>query len=281
MRAIDMHVHVPREPGLPPEAATEQLQRHFRVRSMPKDVAEMAAKYKELDVLGLLLSIDRETVSGEPPDSNDYLAGIVKQYPGQFVAFASVDPWKGALAVAELERAVTQLGLLGLKLHPAAQAFEPNDTRFYPLYRKARNLGVPVLFHSGFTGHGAGTLGGGGVKLKYTRPIPYIDDIAADFPDLTIIMAHPAWPWIDEQVAVALHKANVYVDLSGYAPRYLPEAVVREAGTRLQDKVLFGSDYPFVPPDRWLNEFALLAIPDRVRPKILLENARRVLQLRV
>ena len=195
------------------------------------------------------------------------MAEIARAYPDQFIGFATVDPWKGMAAVEELERSVAELGLRGLKLHPIHQAFYPNDTRFYPLYKKCQALGVPLLVHSGFAAAGAGQPGGMGFKLKYARPIPGFDDIAADFPDLTIIMAHPAWPWIDEQVAVALHKPNVYIDLSGWAPRFIPPDLVREADTRLSDKVLFGSDFPYLPPDRWLDGFADLPIRDEVQPQ--------------
>ncbi len=279
IRAIDMHVHVPRQPGLPEIGVEAQLQRYFRVADPPHNAEDMAAKYRELDIFGVIFSVDTETSTGEPPDTNDYVAGIVKSYPEQFVGFASVDPWKGKAAVLELERSVSELGLKGLKLHPVHQAFFPNDTHFYPLYEKAAELGVPVLFHSGFAGAGAGMPGGSGLKLKYSAPIPCIDDVAADFPGLTVIMAHPAWPWTDEQIAVALHKANVFLDLSGWLPRFIPETLIREANTRLQDKVLFGSDYPYIQPDRWLQGMEALSIRDEVLPKLLLENARRVLKL--
>ncbi len=279
MQAIDMHVHVPRQPGLPEIGIEAELKRYFRVTSAPKDAQEMADKYKELDILGVIFSVDTETTTGEPPDSNDYVAGIVNDHPDQFIGFCSVDPWKGKAAVLELERSITQLNLKGLKLHPVHQSFYPNDTRFYPLYAKASELGVPVLFHSGFAGAGSGTPGGSGLKLKYGAPIPYMDDVAADFPELTVIMAHPAWPWTDEQIAVALHKSNVYLDLSGWSPRFIPEALKREVNTRLQDKVLFGSDYPYITPDRWLRDIDQLELRDGVRPKLLLDNARKVLKL--
>ena len=181
----------------------------------------------------------------------------------------------------ELERSVRELGLRGLKLHPIHQGFAPNDERFYPLYEKCAELGVPLLVHTGFAAAGAGTPGGGGFKLKYAAPIPGIDDVAADFPALTIVMAHPSWPWVEEQIAVALHKPNVYLDLSGWAPKYIPEVLIRETNTRLRDKVLFGSDYPYLTPDRWLREFEELPIRDEVRPKVLKENAQRVLGLSV
>ena len=239
----------------------------------------MAAKYKALDIHGIIFSVDTETSTGEPPDTNDYVASIVNKHPQQFTGFASVDPWKGRASVIELERSVEELGLKGLKLHPIHQSFFPNDTHFYPLYEKAAELGVPVLFHTGFAGAGAGLPGGAGLKLKYSAPIPYIDDVAADFPQLTIIMAHPAWPWTEEQIAVSLHKANVFLDLSGWLPRYIPETLIREVNTRLQDKVLFGSDYPYIEPDRWLQDMENLSLRDDVRPKMLLENSRRALKL--
>ena len=274
-----MHVHVPRQPGLQLVEVEAHLRSYFRVKDPPEDAAEMARRYKEWDIFGLIFSVDTQITTAETPDSNDYVSGIVKNYPDQFIGFATVDPWKGKAAVLELERSVTELGLRGLKLHPIHQAFFPNDPHCYPLYRKCVELGVPVLFHSGFAAAGAGHPGGAGFKLKYSAPIPGIDDVAADFPDLTVIMAHPAWPWIEEQIAVTLHKANVYLDLSGWSPRFIPEPLIREADTRLRDKVLFGSDFPYLPPDRWLNEFEALPIRDEVRPKILLENARRILKL--
>ena len=279
MRAIDIHAHVPREPGLEEFGIEQGLRAMFRMREDPPDPDGMAKIYRDLDVLAVIFSVDSQTATGDVPDSNDYVAEIAARHPEQFIGFASVDPHKGEWAVQELERSVKELGLKGLKLHPIHQAFFPNDDAFRPLFDKCEELGVPVLIHSGYAAAGAGTPGGGGFRLKYARPIPYIDDLAADHPDLTIIMAHPAWPWVDEQVAVALHKPNVYIDLSGWAPRYIPRELIREANTRLQDKVLFGSDYPYMPPSRWLQEFEGLEMRDGPRQKILLDNAKRVLGL--
>ncbi len=107
-----------------------------------------------------------------------------------------------------------------------------------------------------------------------------LDDVAADFPDLTIILAHPSFPWQDEALSVATHKANVFIDLSGWSPKYFPPLLVQYANTVLKDKVLFGSDYPLITPERWMADFAELPIRDEVRPLILKENAIRVLGLR-
>jgi uncharacterized protein len=278
MRAIDIHVHVPEPPGDPALIERQRMTGYFKAGPLPKSPEEMYEKYKSLDLLGVIFAIDAETRSGDRYVGNDYVADVVRKYPEQFIGFASVDPWKGAMAVHELERAVKELGLRGLKLMQITQAFFPNDPRFNPLWEKCAELDIPVLFHTGQTGVGAGTPGGAGLKLKYSQPI-YIDDVAADFPGLTIIMAHPAVPWQEEQLSIALHKANVYIDLSGWSPKYFRPVLVQYASTLLQDKVLFGSDYPAIQPDRWLKDFEALDIKEEVRRKILLENARKLLRL--
>ena len=279
MKAIDMHVHIPRQPGLEKSDMEQTLRDYFKLGESVEDVENMAKRYESMDMVGVLVSINSETSTGEKGDSNDYISEIVTSYPGRFIGFAAIDPWQKKKSVEELERAVKDLSLKGLKLHPVQQAFYPNDEKFYPLYEKAMELNIPVLFHSGMAASGSGMAGGGGMKLKYSAPIPGMDDVAADFPNLTIIMAHPGWPWIEEQIAVALHKPNVYLDLSGWLPRYIPKQLIDEANTRLQDKVLFGSDYPFITPDRWLKDWEQIPIKDEIQPKILYENARRALHI--
>ena len=279
MKAIDMHVHIPRQPGLEKSDMEQTLRNYFKLGESVEDVENMAKRYESMDMMGVLVSINSETSTGEKGDSNDYISEIVTSYPGRFIGFAAIDPWQGKASVEELERAVKDLSLRGLKLHPVQQAFHPNDEKFYPLYEKAMELNIPVLFHSGMAASGSGMAGGGGMKLKYSAPIPGMDDVAADYPHLTVIMAHPGWPWIEEQIAVALHKPNVYLDLSGWLPRYIPKQLLDEANTRLQDKVLFGSDYPFITPDKWLKDWEQIPIKDEIQPKILLENAKKALHL--
>jgi predicted TIM-barrel fold metal-dependent hydrolase len=166
----------------------------------------------------------------------------------------------------------------GFKFHPSIQAFEPNDRRHYPLWAELESLGVPALFHTGQTGIGSGLPGGRGIKLRYSDPM-LLDDVAADFPGLTIVMAHPSVPWQDAAIAVAQHKANVHIDLSGWSPKYFPPQLVRAANSQLRNKVLFGSDYPLLTPERWIRDFEQLEIRDDVRPLIMKENAVRVLGL--
>ena len=166
----------------------------------------------------------------------------------------------------------------GFKFHPSLQAFEPNNPAFYPLYEALQELEVPALFHTGQTGIGAGLPGGRGIKLRYSAPM-LIDDVAADFPELTIVMAHPSVPWQDEAISIATHKANVYIDLSGWSPKYFPPQLVRAANSFLKHKVLFGSDFPLLTPERWLRDFDNLDIKPDVKPLILKQNAAAVLKL--
>jgi len=276
-RAIDVHVHPSTAEGL---AAWGELlgatERYFKTSIAVRAVDEMAEEFRADDVLAVLLAWDAETATGEPPLTNDVVAACVERHPDAFLGFASVDPWKGKAAIAELRRAVADLGLRGLKVHPSAQAFAPNDVRHYPLWEAATELGIPVLFHTGTTGLGAGIPGGGGIKLGFSRPI-FLDDVAADFPDLTIVGAHPSWPWQDEMLAVAQHKTNVWIDLSGWSPRkWSPELTAAVLGP-LQDRALFGTDYPFITFQKWLQAFRSHEPSAEVEEKVLRANATRLL----
>jgi uncharacterized protein len=278
LRGIDVHTHVPRPPNMPPSRRAAQMAQYFRSPVMGMSVEEMVALYRRLQMMAVVFDIDATSADDSPGVGNDYVAEVQRRFPDVLIGWASVDPWQGRAAIHELERAVTELGLRGLKLHPITQAFFPDDQRFYPLWAKAAELGIAVIFHTGHTGVGAGAPGGTGLKLKYARPI-HLDDVAADFPTLTIIGAHPSWPWQDEMLSVALHKANVFIDLSGWSPKYFSPSLIQYANTLLQNKVLFGSDCPVISPERWLADFETAPFRDEVRPKIMLENAKRVLKL--
>jgi len=283
MRAIDVHSHMSTEAYSYEKRfgkkVAKAIKDYYGVKEVFKTEEEMAQEFIDLDVKAFLIAWDSETVTGFPPISNDYVTKVVNDFPDAFLgAWAMIDPWKGKAAVRELDRCVKELGMIGLKFQATAQAFFPNDRRFYPLYEKCQELKVPVSFHTGMTGLGAGLPGGGGYKLKYTRPI-YLDDVAADFPELTIIAIHPSWPWQDEMVAILLHKGNVYNDLSGWAPKYFSESLKKEINGRLQDKFLFGSDYPEISVKRWLDEFESQGYKPDVIEKVLYKNAKRVFNL--
>jgi hypothetical protein len=280
MRAIDVHAHPstqPMEETLAPYR--EAMIQYYRVTTPVRTEEEMAEDFRKLDIKSILLALDAETATGAPACTNDYVASVVKQFPDTFIgAFGSVDPWKGELAITEAERCIKELGMIGLKFLPNMQAFYPNDRRFYPLWETISGLGVPIQLHTGTTGLGAGMPGGAGIRLDYSRPIPYIDDLAADFPHLTIIACHPSWPFQEEMLAILLHKGNVYNELSGWMPKYFPESLAREVNGRLQDKCMFGSDYPALSPERWLNEFEERYKPEVIE-KVFYKNAIRILKL--
>lgn len=281
MKAIDVHAHLNTKEMMEVSLGkyNEAMQKYYKFDLQLKTAAEMAEDFVKADVKGILMGWDAETASGLPKLSNDSLAEIVKQFPNAFIgAFAGVDPWKKEEAVKEAERAVKKLGLMGLKFQPAVQAFYPNDRAFYPLWEKCVELKVPVQFHTGTTGIGAGLPGGMGIKLAYCQPI-YLDMVAADFPNLTIIACHPSWPWQDEMIAVLLHKANVVNELSGWSPKYFSDALKKEIGGRLQDKFMFGSDYPALTHDRLFKDWESLGLKSEVLEKIFYKNAQRILGL--
>ena len=281
--AIDVHTHaevsaVTGRGSLPPElehAADEYFGIHARQRPT---VHEMAAYYRERNMAAVVFTVDATTAMGVPPVPNDEIAEAARAHPDVLIPFASVDPHLGRAAVREVHRLVDEQGVRGFKFYPTVQAFHPNDRMAYPVYEAIAEHGLVALFHTGQTGIGAGAPGGAGIRLKYSNPMA-VDDVAADFPGLPIVLAHPSFPWQDEALAVATHKPQVHIDLSGWSPKYFPDQLVRYANTLLADKVLFGSDFPMITPDRWLADFEALDIKPDVRPKILKHNAARLLGL--
>jgi uncharacterized protein len=227
----------------------------------------------------VLVALDLETTTGTPPCSNDYVRAMQQRHPGRIIhSWGAVDPFKGEIARQEATHAITELGMLGFHFHPIMGHFAVNDRRFYPLFEVINALKVPVMIDVGTTGMGAGMPGGLGAKIRHAHPA-CIDELAADFPDLTIIAAHPGWPWVDEMTAVALHKGNVFWEMSGWAPKYFPAQLKVDIRSRLQDKVMFGSDYPSLPYDRLLKEWRELGYADAVMEKIFHGNAERILGL--
>ncbi|WP_449190917.1 amidohydrolase family protein [Actinoplanes subglobosus] len=278
--AIDVHTHaeVSRDgrSSLSPEllgASADYFKAHGHRQPT---IDEMAAYYRERRTAAVVFTVDAEHATGHPRIANEEIAEDCAKHPDTLIPFASIDPHKGRAGVREARRLVESHGVRGFKFHPSIQGFAPDDRLAYPLYEAIEELGAVALFHTGQTGIGARVRGGGGIRLKYSNPM-LIDDVAVDFPDLRIILAHPSFPWQDEALAVATHKEHVYIDLSGWSPKYFPPQLVRYANSLLQDKVLFGSDYPVITPDRWLADFEKLEVKDTVRPKILKENAARLL----
>ncbi|MFH8346889.1 amidohydrolase family protein [Streptomyces sp. NPDC018045] len=282
LTAIDVHTHA--EVSSKGAASLDEdlyaaSGAYFKVEGDRKPtLEEMAAYYRERKMAAVVFTVDAEAATGTEPVPNEEVAEAAAANPDVLIPFASLDPHRGRAAVKRARRLVEEHGVRGFKFHPSIQGFFPDDRLAYGLYEVIEETGAIALFHTGQTGIGAGVPGGGGIRLKYSNPL-YVDDVAADFPHLKIILAHPSFPWQDEALAVATHKPGVHIDLSGWSPKYFPPQLVKYANSLLQDKVLFGSDYPVLTPDRWLADFAQLPIKDEVRPKILKENAARLLGL--
>ena len=277
--AIDVHTHAWKSALRLDDKLTdsqEAMGRYFRYQPQHQTVPEMAEMYRKLRMAFVVFTVDSPR---EPRKiSNEEIAELAHKHADVAIPFASINPHRGAEGVAAAKRLIRDYKVRGFKFHPSVQEFFPNDRMAYALYEVIAEAKLPALFHTGQTGVGAGTRGGGGIRLKYSNPL-HLDDVAADFPDMPIILAHPSFPWQEEALSVATHKPQVYIDLSGWSPKYFPPILVQYANTLLKNKILFGSDYPVISPEKWVEEFEKLPIKPEVRPLIMKENAARLLQL--
>ncbi len=277
--AIDVHTHAWKSALQVDDAPTESQQamgRYFRYQPQHSTVTEMAEYYRKLKMAFVVFTVD--SASEKRKITNEEIAELAHKNSDVAIPFASIDPHRGAEGVRLAKKLINEYGVKGFKFHPSVQEFFPNDRMAYPLYETIAEAKLPALFHTGQTGVGAGTRAGGGVRLKYSHPM-LLDDVAVDFPDMPIILAHPSFPWQEEALSVATHKPQVYIDLSGWSPKYFPPILVQYANSLLKDKILFGSDYPVMTPERWMADFEKLNIKPEVRPLILKMNAARLLGL--
>src|SRR5262245_16097575 len=278
--AIDVHTHAWKSALKVDDAPNEKQEamgRYFRYQPQHTTVPEMADMYRKLKMAFVVFTVDSPK---EPRKiTNEEIAELAHKHADVAIPFASVNPHRGAEGVAMAKRLIKDYGVKGFKFHPSVQEFSPNDRMAYPLYEAIAEAKLPALFHTGQTGVGAGTRGGGGIRLKYSNPM-LLDDVAADFPDMPIVLAHPSFPWQEEALSVATHKPQVYIDLSGWSPTYFPQILVQYANTLLKDKILFGSDYPVIDPERWMAAFEKLSITREVRQLILKATAAKLYGLK-
>jgi predicted TIM-barrel fold metal-dependent hydrolase len=279
--AIDVHTHAEvscrQEPDPEWQPYEEAANKYFKAGKRPT-IAETVAYYRERRIGLVMFTVDSEAQLGTRRIPNEEVADAARDNSDMMIAFASIDPHKGRMGVREARRLIADGVIKGFKFHPTTQGFFPNDRLAYPLYEVIAEHKLPAIFHSGHSGIGTGMPGGGGLRLKYSNPI-HVDDVAVDFPSMTIIIAHPSWPWQDEALSVCMHKPNVYIDLSGWSPKYFPPQLVQYANAQLKHKMLFGSDYPLITPDRWIKDFNEAAFKPEVRELILKQNAIRALKL--
>jgi len=279
--AIDVHVHIEVDDHghkSIPDDLSEAASKYFRTDGPRPDLDSIAAYYRERRTAAVVFTVDSSTKLNHAPISNDEIIDGAVRHADILIPFGSVDPNRDD-AVSEARRLIGR-GVRGFKFHPTVQGFSPDDERFFELYGALQDAGVVALFHTGQTGIGAGMPGGYGFELALSNPM-LLDRVAARFPDLQIIMAHPSVPWQDEALSVATHKHNTWIDLSGWSPKYFPAELVRYANRMISDRVLFGSDFPLITPDRWRADAdtAEFFRDDQVRARIMRDNAARLLGL--
>jgi len=203
--------------------------------------------------------------------SNDEVAGFVREAPERLVGVGSVDISRPREAVREIRRCVRELGFRAIRVLPWLWELPPTHARFYPVYSECCELGIPFCTQVGHTGPL--------MPSEFGRPIPYIDQVAIDFPDLVIVCGHIGYPWTEEMIAVATKHANVYIDTSAYTVRRYPLALVAYLRGRGSGKVLFGTNWPMITPRKALEGLDELQLPPPVRAAFLADNAVRVFGL--
>ncbi len=279
--AIDVHTHAEVSCRQPADEVWQEYEdaatKYFKAGKRPT-IAETVAYYRERKIGLVMFTVDSESALGAKRIPNTEVSDAARENSDIMMAFASIDPHKGKMGAREARDLIKNHGVKGFKFHPTTQGFFPNERLAYPLYEVIAEHKLPAIFHSGHSGIGTGMRGGGGMRLKYSNPI-HVDDVAVDFPDMRIIIAHPSWPWQDEALSVCLHKENVYIDLSGWSPKYFPPQLIQYANGQLKTKMLFGSDFPLISPDRWIKDFKEAAFKPEVHDLILKQNAIRALGL--
>jgi uncharacterized protein len=277
MRAVDVHVH-PSTRGLDTHAC-----HYFRreLDDVPQTADGFADLYRRNDVKALLIGWHPSTVKEGARNSNEHVIDLAMSYPDTFAGvLASLDTAAADLdkIASYAEELIRHPKVKGFKFHPPDEAFYPNDKKFYNIWEVLQSGNKPVMFHVGFTVLGANTDGGSGIGLDYGRPI-HLDTLARDFPRMKIIAAHPGWPWEQELIAVLTHKKNVYGDMSGYLAEQLPEIFLKSIRGRLQDKALFGTDFPYVDLEKALISFDKVDFKSGAKEKILYSNAQMLFQV--
>jgi len=283
IKAIDVHTHAevscndPEDPIMGKFLDAASI--YFKADRKRPTIPETIDYYREKQIAFVMFTVDMESGTGIKRISNEEIARFANDNDDIMMAFASIDPHKSKFGAIEARRMIEDYGVKGFKFHPPIQNFHPHDRMAWPIYEVIAEYGLPAIFHTGHSGMGTGMRGGGGIRLKYGQPM-MVDDVAVDFPDMKIILAHPSWPWTDESLSMALHKENVFIDLSGWSPKYFPKQVIHYANTQLKHKMLFGSDFPLIKPDKWMEAAKDAGFREEVMPMIMKDNAAKLLGLK-
>lgn len=249
------------------KAACEVIGFHKReAQTLPEIVADL----DRLDVeLAVITGRDCESTYGFPANNGSVLE-FCRAYPQKFVGFWGIDPHKRMAAVREIEKVVSEYGMKGIAIDPYLAHIPACEARFYPLYAKCCELNIPVFITMAPPPQVQGAL------MDYADP-RHVDKVARDFPELTLIMSHGGYPYVNEAIYACLRNANVYMDISEYERAPMVEVYVRAMNESISDKVLFASAHPFVELSDALEAYKGFDLSDEVRQKIMYGNARRVL----
>ena len=231
--AIDTNTHLEVSCRNPFDNYGEEFDRaadkYFRSNRRPT-MDETIAYYREKKIGFVNFTVDAESQMGRARIGNEEIADAAAANPDIMIAFGSIDPHKGKMGAREARRLVESHGVKGFKFHPTVQGFEPADKMAWPIYEVINEHRLPAVFHSGHSGIGSGMRCGGGLRLQNSNPM-LLEDVAIAFPDMQIVIAHPSWPWQDEAISLAMHKPNIWIDLSGWSPKYFPPQLVQYANT--------------------------------------------------
>ncbi len=276
-KLFDLHSHWGTRRGYPLRTPEELAQQAKTWKSSPQYATEeeMANYFRKNRVRTILdFGFTKQLPIAEAREYHDYALETQRRFPDViFGHWLQIDPRTGEEGLAELKRCIqAKVGFIGLAIAGASSGFAASDRIYDPFYTFCVEAKVPVLILVGYTGLGAGIRGGKGVKLELAHP-RYLDEVAIRFPDLDIIAGRSAWPWQEEMIAVLLHKPNIWYELHGWSPKYLTDSLKREISRRLQDRIMFGADYPLFQYERLVADWESLGYSREVLEKVFYRNA--------
>jgi uncharacterized protein len=280
---VDLHSHWATERGYPLRTPEERAQQKVVWGSQPSVMteSEMADYLRRMHVRAMLDlgSFTRRLPPPELEAIHDYAIDFANEHQDVVLGnWLSIDPHSGAAGVRELRRCIDRAtGIVGLVVSGTSSGLPASDPMYYPFYELLIDARAPVLVLVGYTGLGAGLPGGAGLYLEHCHP-RYVDVVAARYADLTIIAGRPAWPWQSEMIAVLLHKPNVWYELHGWSPKHFTAELKHEIARRLQDRVMFGADFPLFSYERLVRDWRAEGFASTVLDKVFCSNAERLIR---
>ncbi len=283
MKILDMHSHWGTQRGyvLRSDEALEQQQHTWNSAPRYDTEQEMADYFRASGVRAILdFGFTKTMPLDDVVPLHDYALETQRRFPDViFGNWLQIDPRHGVAGARELERCIAaSSGFVGYCVSASGMGLPANDPAYHPYFEVLQAHKRPVLILVGHTGAGAGLRGGGGVRLDLCHP-RYVDDVAVDWPDLTIIAGRPAWPWQDDMLAIMLHKPNVFCELHGWSPKYFTDSLKKEIRSRLKNKFMFGGDYPLFRYERLVQDWIDLGYDEATLERVFKGNAEKLFGL--